>query len=1171
VWRTARKTLKRVFIILLLLVLVLGGVGAYYWSKSAELIRQGMIARLRDWAPNAKFTVGECTFDWLGRVHLDGFSITLPDEQAPLIDLPQTIVEVNRDALIQRQRVDVEMVRFIRPTVDLIRNPDGSWNWQKLPPIPQSDDRPSLPECRLEQAQLRLKITQPDGFSSGTIVLENANLSLTPNGKRSFLIKGRTRIDRVGFLTIDGNLNVDTRTGTLSGKLSGVRVGRDLMSYVSNFEPRVSQTVVKLEEQLRAQMAREPDLKSKSPFSIEGLALRQRTRPLYQPAVSTNTPVEIRNVSTAVPSSSLDHRIPVDWIGDENSILGLLADLDVDFRIQHLSPESKPDVRMLVTLTGGEITNTALPFPLTDLAGQVEYAANQVVLRDVSAKNGPTRLTINGTVAKVGGAKVGGAKVGGTKAGEMTTGRIDVSLENLACDERLRSRLSAGFGKIYDMHHPKGNLDMSVSLVSTDEGKWKPQDLVVTAKKCSVLHDMFPYPVRDAVGSIRQEGRDLKFNLLGYAGTRPITLRGYVQNPGPEAHVVLNVEVEKLPLDQQFLDACNPKLQKILTTMGLSGLVDAHWTLERQPGLGQKMKPHLIGSLHDATMVYQPFPYRVENLSGELEFDGLDWEFRNLKGTHGQAKLSAFGTYKKSHGPGDMQLQITTENAPIDQSLYLALTPPLKALWAKFSPGGTIEKSVTRVSLFEGHPAAISLPEIRIKDGTVLCREFPYQLEGIRAEYVYMPSSRESRSAWLTIKSFAGRHDQTRLTADGYVEIEPAGDWRFHLKKWNAEDLVPDNSLLRACGTGLRDVFASFDPNQTIDIQGELELRGTGNPKDPITAGWRNWAQLSGGKVLLGMDLDDVHGEIFSEGTWNGTEASVDGTVNFSTLTVYEEKRFRLSNVKGPFTMKKGILTAGASRVIARPTRFVADKEEQITGRFLNGDLAINVEARLDKVPEYRLSIDLQAGQLERFAQLYLRSSEKLKGTINGWVTLQGSGETTKAITGRGQMQISPAELYELPVIFQVLTQLRTLHPKSPDKAAFNYALARFRIGDDRFIFDAIDLVGTQLQLQGRGVATFDGRLGLTFASILQRSMVGRRSQVWIPIVTEAAGLFSGVTDLVGVAVEVTGTTDNPKTRIIPGRNIDQALRNFFESIRPLPLTPPPYSPLARPMITRPR
>ena len=1155
-WRTARKTLKRVVIILLLLVLVLGGVGAYYWSKSAELIRQEMIARLQTWAPDAKFTVGECTFDWLGRVHLDNFSITLADEQSPLIDLPETIVEINRDALIQRQRVDIETVRLIRPTLDLIRNSDGTWNWQKLPPLPATGDRPSLPACRLEQAQLRLQIAQPDGLSSGTIILENANLSFTPNGKRSFLIKGRTRIDRVGFLTIDGNLNVDTKTGTLSGKLSGVRVGRDLMSYVSNFEPRASRAVVELEEKLRAQMTREPDPKAESPFSIEGLALRQRTRTLFQPAVSTNTPVEIRHASTSAASSPLDHRIPVEWIGNENSILGLLADLDVDFQIEHLSPDSKPDVRMLVTLTGGEITNTALPFPLADLDGQIEYSSNRVVLRNVSARNGATRVHIDGSVAQV---------------GEMTAGRINVSLENLACDERLRSRLSESFGKIYDMHHPKGNLDISASLVSTPEGKWIPQDLVVTAKKCSVLHDSFPYPVRDAVGSIRQEGRDLKLNLLGYVGTRPIILQGYVENPGPEAHVVLNIEVEKLPIDQQFLDACNPRLRKIITTMGLGGLVDAHWTLERKPGPDQKMTPHLIGSLHDATMVYQSFPYRVEKLSGELEFDGLDWEFRNLKGTHGLAKLSARGTYTKSRGPGDMQLEITTENAPIDQSLYLALTPQLKELWGQFSPSGTIEKSVTRVSLLEGQPASISLPEIRIKDGSVTSRDFHYPLNGIRAEYVYSPPSRESTSAWLTIKSFAGHHDQTRISGDGYVEIGAGGGWRFHLDKWTAEDLVPDNSLLRACGSGLREVFACFDPNQTIDIQGELELRGTANPKQPITAAWYTESELSGGKMLLGMDLDDVHGKIFSKGTWDGKEADVDGWIDFSTLTIYEEKRFRLSTVQGPFSMKKGVLTAGTSRVIARPSPFVADAKEQITARFLGGDLSINVEARLNEVPEYRVSIDLAAGKLERFAQLYLRSSEKLKGTINGWVTLEGKGESTRAMTGRGQMQISPAELYTLPVIFQVLTQLKTLNPKSPDSAAFNYALARFRIGNDRFEFDAIDLVGSQLQLQGRGVATFDGRLGLTFASILQRSMVGRRSQVWIPIVTEAAGLFSGVTDLVGVAVEVTGTTDNPQTRIIPGRNIDQALRNFFESIRPLPLTPPSYSPIARPVITRPR
>ena len=1143
-------------ILLLLLVLVLGGIGAYYWSESTRLIRQELTVRLQEWAPDARILVGECAFDWYGHVHLDGFSITLPEDASPLIDLPETIVEVDRDALIQRQRFEIETVRLVRPALDLVRNSDGTWNWQKLPPFPRSDGRRSLPNCVLEQAQLRLRIAQPTGQSSETILLENANLNLIPDGKRSFLIKGRTRIDRVGFLKIDGRLNVDTRTGTLAGNLTGVRVGRDLLALVSSFEPQISQEVVRLEEQLRDQMFRPADPKSKLPFTITGLALRESRQPEFQPAVSTNTPVEVRRASAGVRARPYGHRIPVEWIGNQNSILGLLADLDLEFQIRHLSPETDPELKMLMTLTGGEVSNTALPFPLVDLNGQIEYSENSITLREITAKNGPTVVYVNGQLART---------------GDVTRGRVDLKIENLDCDERLRSRLSAGFSRIYDMHHPKGYLDLSLSLVGTDDGKWAPRDVVVSAKKCSVMHDVFPYPVRDAVGSIRQEGADLKIDMLGYAGHRPITLSGYVRNPGPEAHVVFEIDVKKLPLDQQFFDACNPELQKILTTMGLTGLVDAHWKFERQSGPGQRMKPQLRGTLHAGSMSYRAFPYRVDELSGKIEFDGSDWVFRDLKGIHGDAQLTAEGRYTKSHGAGDLQLTVTTENASIDQSLYRALPENLKEMWQQFSPSGTIEKSITRVNWIEGQPALISLPEIRIREGEILCRQFPYGLEGIRAEYSYMPANSESPSGWLTIKSFSGRHDSARLTGNGYVEIGETGDWRFHLSDWTAEKLVPDQSLLHACGPGLRDVIAVFDPRQPLNISGELELRGTSNPEDPITAGWYTELDLSGSRVTLGLDLSDVHGRVTSAGKWDGFEAQADGELQLSTLTIHETKRFRLHDIRGPFKMRQGMLVAGNDSVIERPSKAAVDKNAQVTARLLGGELALNVAVDFQNVPEYRLSVDLEGGRLEQFAQLYMRSRERLRGTINGWVTLKGQGDSTENMTGRGQIQISPAELYKLPVIFQVLSQLHTLNPKSPDAAAFNYALARFGIQNERFEFQAIDLVGSQIQLQGRGVATFDGRLGLTFASILQRSMV-RRPQVWIPIVTEAAGFFSGVTDLVGVAVEVTGTTDNPKTRIIPGRNIDQALRSFFDSIRPLPLTPPPYAPVARPpAMIRPR
>ena len=108
-------------------------------------------------------------------------------------------------------------------------------------------------------------------------------------------------------------------------------------------------------------------------------------------------------------------------------------------------------------------------------------------------------------------------------------GRIELTVHNIACDERLRSRLSAGFGRIYDQHHPTGELNMHAFLLH-EGGRWRPEGLLVSAKDCSVIHDAFPYPVEHANGSITQQGRDLIIDLRGMAGGRPISLEGTVTN-----------------------------------------------------------------------------------------------------------------------------------------------------------------------------------------------------------------------------------------------------------------------------------------------------------------------------------------------------------------------------------------------------------------------------------------------------------------------------------------------------------------------------------------------------------------------------------------------------------------------------------------------------------------
>ena len=182
--------------------------------------------------------------------------------------------------------------------------------------------------------------------------------------------------------------------------------------------------------------------------------------------------------------------------------------------------------------------------------------------------------------------------------------------------------------------------------------------------------------------------------------------------------------------------------------------------------------------------------------------------------------------------------------------------------------------------------------------------------------------------------------------------------------------------------------------------------------------------------------------------------------------------------------------------------------------------------------------MNMSEAKLEQFAKLYLRDPRKLKGVMRGWVDLRGQGNSPDDVTGQGQLQVSPAELYELPIIVQLFDTL-SLGPPQP--TAFRYAQCDFRLAQSKISFNSIDLVGNSLQLRGRGHATFDGHVGLDFYSMLPSSRLP------IPFLQPLlAPLTTG-----WVAVRVDGIANQPRATIRPAPVLDDALRSFLGALEP--------------------
>ncbi len=91
----------------------------------------------------------------------------------------------------------------------------------------------------------------------------------------------------------------------------------------------------------------------------------------------------------------------------------------------------------------------------------------------------------------------------------------------------------------------------------------------------------------------------------------------------------------------------------------------------------------------------------------------------------------------------------------------------------------------------------------------------------------------------------------------------------------------------------------------------------------------------------------------------------------------------------------------------------------------------------LKKGSEYEFFGELKDALLEDYAARHIPDQRNMKGVVNGWLFVNGDGDSAAKLKGSGQLLISPAALYEVPVILEMLSALSSLQFAVPNRAAF--------------------------------------------------------------------------------------------------------------------------------------
>ncbi|MEO0530784.1 MAG: AsmA-like C-terminal region-containing protein, partial [Planctomycetota bacterium] len=681
---------------------------------------------------------------------------------------------------------------------------------------------------------------------------------------------------------------------------------------------------------------------------------------------------------------------------------------------------------------------------------------------------------------------------------------------------------------------------------------WSPR-ATITAREASFEDaEKFPYRLANASGQILVNGGTatqpppstpaggltLDLNLRGDADGAPVLITGAfhdieLRNRGnkprpPMPMGWVEVAGNGIPISQRLVAAIpEDEARDFVTSLHPTGKVDVQWRAERNdptvrlPRLALKMR------LNRCRMLYDKFPYPLDNVTGWVEQRDKNWKFYELRArdTQGRTLVAGAGTLEPRDGTCRFDLRLQGEATALNQTLYDALPSDAQQAWAFLRPRGQIDfvADITR-ECGQREPAVRLAMTPHQRN---LAIEPPLSAGGYRYRLERVDGNFDWAADRLVIKNARAEHGRTQYTSDGTFERRNNGSWKLDLQGLNADRLSFDRDFLLAAPPELREVIEDLQPTGAFELfDSRLEVIQNAGPSGTVGARWRIGLDCHQASLNPGVPLDGMSGVIRLSGQSDGTAAATAGELDLDSLFWND---LQLTNVRGPLWADGNdcFLGEGATRKVQ------GTESRSIEANAYGGAVRINSWVRHGGQARYGLALSVGGVDVTRLSAEWLQRPEALDGSLDGQLELQGVGSSVYGMTGRGAFAVSDADLYELPLFLSLLKYLRN---RAPDTTAFNRLETKFTLEGEDLTFENFDLLGDAVSLYGKGTATLQRDVDLTFASIVGRN------EFSVPILNS---LVRSASEQL-LRLRVVGPADNPEVR----REVLPMAGNVFEQLQ---------------------
>ncbi|MEC7696129.1 MAG: AsmA-like C-terminal region-containing protein [Planctomycetota bacterium] len=602
-------------------------------------------------------------------------------------------------------KLNITHIVIRRPTLRGTRRTDGTWSLQKLFPLPSFGG--TAKSIRIEQGEIVL--FDPLKNPSGILKISDANYVVqfsthqSGDGKAEKLtsVKGSMLSEHLGRIELEGKTTSQTQAWQVSGRVENATLSPELQQDLPGDLAQHLTPIRPLRGQLGLQFRVHHKPGDPLQFTAQGKFTQGSFDDDRLPYPISDIEAEIhlnqnggqiKNATAHSGRTQFSVEARFDGYHESANLLirGKATHLVLDQQIAEILPPAwseqwnryRPDGEInadfqihrdhegwhpqcQVECLSLAFTHYKFPYRMERTQGTINLQNNQLYLQ-LSAQAGDRPVEIVGRI---------------DQPGPRGVGEVFLKADNVPLDEKLIRATPEKIQQVIKSFSPQGTVNIFFhSKRETSDEPWFPH-CVVDLNGIAIRYKKFGYPLQNVKGRLEGRGKTWAYrDLMGTNDTGIVMAEGTSKPTTSGIELDLQIDAKKISLDQELQHALPSSMRQLWAKLRPAGDIDASIRLNFASAT-KALDLSITTDLNKIRIEPVFFPYRMENLSGKVDYKNGHARFSQLVANHGKTNLTASGNCHFSPA-GNWTCHFTEFNIDrlrMDRELLIALPSGLRS------------------------------------------------------------------------------------------------------------------------------------------------------------------------------------------------------------------------------------------------------------------------------------------------------------------------------------------------------------------------------------------------------------------------------------------------------------------------------------------------------------